>query len=350
MTARVALVGYGLGGRTFHAPPLAEAGAPPAVVVTRSPERAAQARADLPGAEVVPDLGAALAAGCDLVVVTSPTGLHAEHALACVAAGVPVVVDKPLGVDAAQADSVVAAASAAGVPLTVFQNRRWDPEQRTLRRLLREGGLGEVHRFERRWERWRPVPKDRWREAAPAAEGGGIVLDLQSHLVDAAVQLFGPVAAVYAEVAARTTPADDDAFLALTHAGGVRSHLAAASLVGAPGPRTRVLGSRGAYVVGTFEADMQAFTGFEDAPGGCGWLVTGAERRPVPEEPGGHADLYRAVLAALALPTPAERQAAMPVDPRDAVHVLRVLDAARVSAATGQVVPVDGHTRTPGAG
>ncbi len=341
--ARVVLVGYGSAGRGIHAPLLAVAGAPPSVVVTRSPERAEQVRADLPGARVVPDLAAALAGDVDLVVLDSPTGAHAGNALECVAAGVPVVVDKPLAVDAASARSVVSAAAAAGVPLTVFQNRRWDAENLTLAALLAAGDLGRVHRFERRWERWRPVPKDRWRENAPPEEGGGLLLDLGPHLVDSAVVLLGRVESVHAETAAWTTKAEDDVFLSLRHVGGVRSHLSATSVAGAPGPRTRVLGSAGAYVVTTFESEPSGFGGVnDDVPGCTGWLVAGQERRPVPTAPGGHGDFYPAVLSALGAADPAARQAAMPVDPADAVHVLDVLDAGRRSAATGVTVRLSG--------
>ncbi len=343
MSARVALVGYGSAGRGFHAPLLASAGVPPAVVVTANPARVAQAEADLPGAAVVPDLEAALAQRPDLAVLASPSGVHAQQALTCLGAGVPVVVDKPLAVSGGQARDVVAASAGAGVPMTVFQNRRWDPEQRTLQALLAAGALGDVHRFERRWERWRPVPKDRWREHAPAEEGGGILLDLGPHLVDAAVQLFGRVTSVYAETAAWTTPAEDDVFCSLLHAGGVRSHVSATSVAGAPGPRTRVLGSRAAYVVTTFEQEEHAFGGFDDPPGATGWLVAGSDRSPVPTAPGGIEAFYPAVLAALALPDPAARQAAMPVDPADAVHVADVLDAARLSARERAVVDVHGR-------
>ena len=338
MAPRVALLGYGSAGRGIHAPLLAAAGAAPGVVVTANPERAAQVAADLPGALVVPELSAALAAGVDLVVVASPSGAHVGNAIACLDAGVAVVVDKPLAVDATGARSVVERAQRRGVPLTVFQNRRWDDENRTLARLLADGALGTVHRFERRWERWRPVPKDRWRENAPAAEGGGILLDLGPHLVDAAAHLFGPVTSVYAETSAWTTRAEDEAFLALTHASGVRSHLGASSVAGAPGPRTRVLGSTAAYVVTRFEAEQHAFGGFDDEPGCTGWLVAGQERTPVATAPGGHGDFYPAVLRALAEPDPAARQAAMPVDPWDAVATARVLEAARVSAAERRVV------------
>jgi predicted dehydrogenase len=338
---RVVLAGYGSAGRGIHAPLLATAGAAPSVVVTADPGRTAQVHADLPGARVVATLDAALAAGeVDLAVLASPSGAHVDGALACIAAGVPVVVDKPLAVDAAGAARVVLAAASARVAVTVFQNRRWDGENLTLAALLAAGELGEVHRFERRWERWRPVPKDRWRENAPPAEGGGILLDLGPHLVDSAVALFGPVRSVYAEMSAWTTPAEDEAFLAVEHRGGVRSHLTASAVAGAPGPRTRVLGSRAAYVVTEFETEAHVF-GFENAPGCTGWLVAGEERRPVPTAPGGHGDFYPAVLAALAAPDAAARQAAMPVDPRDAVHVLAVLDAARLSADGHRVVTLD---------
>jgi predicted dehydrogenase len=341
MTVRVALVGYGSAGRGIHRPLLVAAGMTPSVVVTADPGRVAQVRAELPAAVVVPDLVSALGLAPDVAVLASPSGVHAEQVRACVAAGVPVVVDKPLAVDDIRAREVTELAAAAGVALTVFQNRRWDAENLTLGRLLQEGRLGEVHRFERRWERWRPVPKERWRERASAEQGGGILLDLHSHLVDSAVRFFGPVEQVYAEVASRTTPAEDEAFLAVRHAGGVVSHLTASSVVGAPGPRTRVLGSAGAYVVTTFESEIAAFAGLEDLSGCCGWLVRGEQREQVPAAPGGHADFYPAVARALAETDPWARQALMPVDPHDAVHVLEVIGAARRSAATATVVSLN---------
>lgn len=338
---RVALVGYGSAGQGIHAPLLSAAGAPPSLVVTANPERAAAVAADLPSATVVPSLDDALAARPDLVVLASPTGAHVVNALACIAAGVPTVVDKPLAVDGPSAASVVAQARAGSVPLTVFQNRRWDAEQLTLRSLLAAGDLGEVHRFERRWERWRPVPKERWRENAPWQEGGGLLLDLGPHLVDSAVQLFGPVAAVYAEVRAWTTPSEDEIFLALRHASGTASHVTASSVAAAPGPRTRVLGSAAAYVTGRFESDPAAFD-LGDPVGCTGFLFRGEERSPVPTAPGTHVDFYRAVLAAISLSGNGFEavQAAMPVDPADAVHTARVLDAARRSGELGEVVAV----------
>jgi len=338
MTAlRIALVGYGDAGRGIHGRLLREIGEQVSDVVTRSPGRRAAAAADWPGVAVHPDLDALLGADrrLDLAIVATPTGRHTEHVRSLIAAGVPVVVDKPLATTAADARDVVLLAAEAGVPLTVFQNRRWDIEQLTLAALLERGELGRVHRFERRWERWRPVPMDRWKENA-VADGGGLLLDLGPHLVDSAMQLFGPVAQVYAEVRALHTPADDDMFLALEHASGVLSHLSAGSLVGAPGPRTRVLGTDGAYLVAGFEADPTPYALLDEAAptGTHGWLVRGAERIPVPRAEGGHADFYRAVVDWLGIGGP------VPVDPWDAVRTAVVLDAAGESAASGSRVAI----------
>ena len=343
MTA-VGLAGFGSAGRGIHAPLLQQSGMAIAAVATADPHRMKQVHQDLPGAAVVADLDALLGvAGLDLIVLATPSGLHAGQARQCIDAGIAVVVDKPLATDATQALGVVDAALAAGVALAVFQNRRFDAEHVAARETVRSGRLGEVFRHEFRWERWRPTSKNRWRENASAADGGGILLDLHSHMIDAAVDLFGPIETVYAEVAARTTPAEDDAFLACRHTSGVVSHLGATSVSAAPGPRVRILGRAGAFLLNQFEddgADIYPDLGHADA-GQCGWVYAGEQRTPVTRPSAGQVDFYRLVRQALASPDP---QAAMPVDPQDAVHTLAVIDAARVSASHGTVEQV----RTPG--
>ena len=333
---RIGLIGYGGAGRGIHARLARAAGHQVTHVVTG--RRAEQVEQDWPGAVVVPDVDALLAHvnALDLVVVASPSGDHAAHALAALAAGAHVLVDKPLATTTADAQRV---ADAADGRLTVFQNRRWDPEQLALRAVLAAGELGHVHRFERRWERYRPEPQHRWKEND--VEAGGLLLDLGAHLVDSAVQLFGPARSVYAELRALTTPAVDDVFLALTHDDGVISHLQAGGLAGAPGPRTRVLGAGGAYLVTSFEGEPTPFAALDDAyeesrrpgePEHEGWIVRGDERTPVPRPAGGHGDIYPALARWVAGTGP------LPVDPADAVATARVLDAARVAADEGRVV------------
>jgi len=333
---RVGLVGYGMAGREIHAPLLRAAdGVRVTHVVTGNAERAAAARAELDDVAVVPsdtDLWA-VAEDLDLVVLASPNAAHREQALAAVATGTALVVDKPLALDARQARDVIEAAEEAGVPVTVFQNRRWDSDQLTAMHVIGKRLVGDVIRLEARFERWRPVPKARWRERLSTDEGGGLLLDLQSHLVDAAVQLLGPVESVYAELAALTTAGDDVTFLALQHRGGAHSHLGATALAGAPGPRLRLLGREAAYVVADVEGESTAYEDWRDAdPASRGWLVRGDDRTPVQRAAGGWEDFYPAVADALRGGGP------MPVDPWDAVRVLEVLDAARRSARERAVV------------
>jgi predicted dehydrogenase len=323
------LVGYGPAGRNIHSPLLRQAGCLVTDVVTRNDTRIAEAHADWPGIRVHPSLTALLEKGCpDVLIIASPTGLHVEHALMALNAGMPVVVDKPLALDAGGASTVLACAQITDTPLTVFHNRRWDAEHLTLWEVLSRGTLGTVHRFERRWERWRPTPKNRWRENA-VGEGGGLLLDLGPHLVDAAMHLFGPVVGVRAELRALKTKTEDDVFLALEHSSGTLSHLTAGNVVGAPGPRTRALGSDAAFLSTGYSALPGPFDTMDPGEGMSGWIVRGSKATPVPTAPGESADFYRAVAGWLL------EGGDVPVDPLDAVATAAVLDAARRSAATG---------------
>jgi len=342
---RVALIGYGLAGRFFHAPLIAATeGMAVATVVTSDADRRAQVEREHPGARVVATAAELWQRPAhDLVVVASPNATHAPLALEAIAHGTAVVVDKPLAVSAADAEAVVHRAERAGVLLTVFQNRRWDSDHLTLMRLLSEGQIGEVLRYESRFERWRPTADPaEWRSVAPE-EGGGQLLDLGAHLVDQAIVLFGPVTHVYAEIASvRGLAADDDAFVALRHAGGTISHLRASAVTAAPGPRLRVLGTKAAYVtigLDSQEAELRAGRRPDTEPAwgsepksAWGHLRTGEEAVVVPSERGAWPRFYELLGAARRDGTPP------PVDPHDAVQTLSIIELARHSAATRQVL------------
>jgi scyllo-inositol 2-dehydrogenase (NADP+) len=346
---RVAIIGYGLAGRVFHAPLIAATrGLTVASVVTSNPERQAEVTRDHPGARALSTADRLWERGDhDLVVIATPNDTHLPLATAAIDHGLPVVVDKPLAVTAARAEQLVLHARRAGVLLTVFQNRRWDSDHLTVRRLLEGGHLGEAIRYESRFERWRPLPKPgSWRESVPATQGGGLLLDLGSHLVDQALTLFGAVTHVYAEVDARRgLPADDDVFIALHHAVGTISHLRASAVTGAPGPRLRVLGSDAAFVVTRLDSqedrlragarpDTVADWGVEPEAH-RGRLVTGDASVPVPGERGDWGRFYALLATALRDGGPP------PVDPSDAVATLHVLEQARRSAATQTTIAVD---------
>jgi scyllo-inositol 2-dehydrogenase (NADP+) len=339
---RVALVGYGLAGEWFHAPLVdATSGLELAFVVTSSADRADRARDRYPGVEVLPDVGALWrrAEDADLVVVAAPNRAHAPVALAALEAGLPVVVDKPLAATAADGRRLQEAAEARSLMLAVFHNRRWDGDMLTVRRLIGEGALGEVLRFESRFERWRPeVRTGTWRELDAPEEAGGVLFDLGPHLIDQALMLFGPVETVYAEVDRRRPGArvTDDAFVALTHRSGVRSHLWASQVAASPGPRMRVLGSKAAYVksgLDVQEAALRAGRRPEDAgfgrepPEAWGTLGIDGGARPVETEPGDWPAFYRGVTAALRDGSPP------PVAAADGVAVLEIIERGLAGSA-----------------
>lgn len=211
---RVGLVGFGLAGRVFHGPLLdADPRFRIAAIVTGDPGRRSQAETLHPDATVVGDADAMLGIGLDLVVVASPPATHVPLAQRCLDAGLPVVVDKPFCPTAAQAEELCERADRLGLMLTVFQNRRWDSDFLTLQRLVESGALGDVRRFESRFERWKPADTKAWRVADPA-EAGGVVYDLGTHLVDQAIHLFGPVVDMHGELTSHGgTAAPDDGFL-----------------------------------------------------------------------------------------------------------------------------------------
>jgi predicted dehydrogenase len=270
----------------------------------------------------------------DLVVVAAPNRAHVPLARASIGAGLPVVVDKPLAASGAEAADLIDEAQERGVMLTVFQNRRWDGDFLTAAGLVVGGELGKVMRFESRFERWRPEIKAGWREAGDPEEAGGVLFDLGSHLVDQALQLFGPVEGIYAELNGRRPGAevDDDAFLALEHVSGVRSHLWMSAVAADLGPRLRVLGDEAAYVKHGLDVQEAALRDGR-RPGEPGWgeepesawgkVGAGEEWRPVPTEPGAYQRFYEGVERAL------REGAPPPVDPGDALATLEILDAAR---------------------
>ncbi|WP_214320306.1 Gfo/Idh/MocA family protein [Nonomuraea sediminis] len=336
---RVGLVGYGVAGAYFHAPLIhATPGLRLAAVVTRNPERAAEVTARY-GATPVGDVEA-LAGACDLVVVASPNRTHVTTANWALSQGLPVVVDKPLARTAEEARLLVRTARERGLMLTVFQNRRWDGDFLTLAKLVEAGTLGEVYRMESRFDRWRPRPKGGWRETGGTEEMAGLLYDLGSHLVDQALRLFGPAVRVYAETDVRRqgVKADDDTFVALTHADGVRSHLWASALAAQLGPRFRVLGSQGAYVkygLDVQEARLRAGLSPLQPEFGAEpedyWGLAGTDdvKQRIPTEEGRYLDFYRGVEAAVRHGGPP------PVDPEEVIRGLTVLEAAHLSATQG---------------
>jgi predicted dehydrogenase len=341
----VGIVGYGLAGRSFHAPLVAAVkGLHLDAIVTADPERRARAQREHPEATILDTVDKLLdRTEVDVVVVATPNRFHVPIGIQALEAGRHVVVDKPIAMDVAEAASLIEAAARAGRLLSVFQNRRWDGDALTVRRLIDDGILGAIDTLESRFERSSAVGPE-WRESA--GEAAGPWRDLGAHLVDQCLVLFGRAERVWAQADRRRpgTEVDDAVFVAIDHANGVRSRLWTSLIASHVGPRIRVRGVAAEYVKDDLDPqEAQLLDGMRpDDPGfgvepeeRWGRLATpdGSVRR-IPTEPGRYATFYELLRDAVRGVGP------VPVDPLDSLRVLRVLEAAETAAATGMAQPV----------
>ena len=332
MSLRVGIAGYGLAGRYFHAPLLKGCGFDVAAVQTRNPERIAHALSDFPNTTVVATVEELVAQQLDLVVVASANVVHAEYAIAAIKAGIPVVVDKPMGRTFIETQEIVTAGASAGVSVTTFFNRRWDSDALTIKKVLASGVLGQVHRMDSRFERFRPeLNATSWRENMSAADGGGQLLDLQPHLISTAIDWFGSAELVTASVRSLRGGADDDSVLVLRHDSGVTSYLSASAVVGAPGPRIRILGTKGALVINDLDPQEALLRAGKFPENGTWSYPTTSQaflhRGDVVEEiesvPGNYGHFYRGVELAITTGAP------WPIPNTDALLVAAIIDQAR---------------------
>jgi scyllo-inositol 2-dehydrogenase (NADP+) len=339
----VGLIGYGLGGSVFHAPLVqAEPGLRLHAVAT---SRAEQVRRDHPGVRVVASAAELLGdPAVELVVVAAPNAVHHELAAAALRAGRHVVVDKPFTLTTAQADELIGLAEAEDRRLSVFHSRRWDGDYLTVRRCLGAGLLGEVSSFFSRYDRFRPAPKGSWKEAA--VPGSGILYDLGSHLIDQALQLFGPPETVSADLCVQRPGVEalDWAHLVLGY-GRLRVLLHAGMEARDPGPRFEVHGDLGSFVKWGLDPQEAALRA-GGRPGDPGWgseppdrhgtlttEVAGLELRGrLATAPGAYQAFYAAMARAVA------GQGPVPVTPEEARATIAVIEHALQSGREGRVV------------
>ena len=340
---RVALIGYGLAGRVFHAPLIdAEPRLSLRMVVTRDPARVEAVRAGLPQVDVVPPDVALSHPDIDLVVVASPHDSHARLARSALEAGKHVVVDKPFTLSLAEARELRDLATRTGRLLSVFQNRRWDSDFLALRQAVDAGLIGRPLHLESRFERFRPDVRDRWRERDDGA--GGVWWDLGPHLVDQALCLMGVPDRVQASFARQRDGAGgvDWAHVVL-ESSDARAVLQAGLMAAGGGPRFLLHGDRGSVVKhGSDPQEQQLASGVR--PGDPGWgadpdrpihFAGDGTQRNLPPVNGDQSRYYRGIASALLDGGP------NPVPPDQAVAVMAVLEAAIASAREGRAIKLE---------
>jgi predicted dehydrogenase len=336
---RVGIAGFGYAGKTFHAPLVRTT--PGLVITAVSSSDAAKVHASLGFGVRVLDDARALAEddGIDLLVIATPNPTHAPLAAHALAHGKHVVIDKPFAPTVAEAEDLIRLAGERKRVLSIFHNRRWDSTTRTALRLLADDTLGTIRYAAMHFDRFRPQPQARWKEDLEA--GGGIWMDLAPHLLDEALLYFGAPLAIQADIATLRPGArgDDTFFARLRYADGLRVDLQASMLAAAPRPRLLLQGLRGSYVKQSLdpqENDLKegrAPTGDPtqwgiDAERGLAVIEQGGSPLAidVATENGAYPAYYAGVRDAILGSGP------NPVPPEEALLVMRLLDAGRVSA------------------
>jgi scyllo-inositol 2-dehydrogenase (NADP+) len=331
---RAGIVGYGLAGRYFHAPTLVSAGFDVAAICARSLEKKAIAHEDFPNAILVNSIEELVDEDLDLIVIASTNDVHSEHAQISISAGIATVVDKPMGRDYYETLALFDHAEMHNVPVTVFFNRLWDSDSLTIKKVITEGAIGRIFRADSRFERFRPeLNPSAWRENVNADAGGGLLLDLQTHLVSTALDWFGPAQLVHASVREVRGAANDDVVLVLKHDSGVDSYLSASAIIGAPGPKLRLNGDKGSLVINELDRQEELLRkGFKASFGK--WLPSqeittearihkGNDSFSYPGVPGSYPNFYQQVRSALEIGTD------LPVSRDFALNVARIIDQAR---------------------
>ena len=329
---RVGIAGYGLAGRSFHAPLLKGCGFDVVTILTGNSSRARQAKEDFPLVKVVENLTDFLANDLDLVVVATANAVHTEHSLAAIAAGIPVVVEKPMGRTVSETLRILQASEKSGVPVTAFYNRQWDSDTLTIKKIASNGTIGRVFRLDSRFERYRPqLNPSAWRETLSPEEGGGLLLDLQTHLLSTAINCFGPADLTYASIRKIRGESEDDVVLNLSHQSGVDSYCSVSAISGSTGPRVRVLGTEGALIIEDLDP-QEALLRAGNFPEGGTWNVPtaskayiqrGDSREEIQSVPGNYGHFYLAVAGAL------EGKNPMPVSGEEILAVASIIDKAR---------------------
>ncbi|MGA7522873.1 MAG: Gfo/Idh/MocA family oxidoreductase [Acidobacteriaceae bacterium] len=343
---RTGVVGFGLAGRVFHTAVIQSTpGLELACVVQRSGD---DAKKEYPEAHVARSVEEMLCdVGIQLVVIATPSYSHYELARQCLHEQRHVIIDKPFTLTSEEAEKLIHMARHRNLLLTAYQNRRWDGDFQTIRRVMASGDLGRLVTLESHFDRFRPDPRrDVWRESG--GPGGGLLFDLGPHLIDQATVLFGLPDTLSASVRVeRDAAVADDAFdIELAYECQRLTVFLRATLTACtPGPRFVLHGTRGSFVKWGLDPQEEQLRGGmrPDAPGfgeepESRWGELHVEEQPPQRVPTLRGD-YRAFYENVRDVLPGK--AKLVVTPEQAWRTTRLIELARESSSHGRRLRVD---------
>jgi scyllo-inositol 2-dehydrogenase (NADP+) len=276
----------------------------------------------------------------DLICITTPNEYHFPMAKQCLLAGKHVVVDKPVTIYSHEAEELEKIAREKDLVCSVFHNRRYDGDFRTLQKLVAENTLGDLVYLESHFDRFRPNVSENWREKD--VPGNGITYDLGSHLIDQIVLLFGKPDSIYADIQKqRKNAIADDYFDISLYYPRFKARVTAGVLVNVPTPKFLILGEKGSYQKFFLDVQEQAFKDGRK-PEGEDWGVDPEERwgklyfesetAAYPTLPGDYRIFYQNVADAILKGTPL--QVTLP----QTISVLKIIEASFQSAQEGRKI------------
>lgn len=342
---KTALCSFGMSGWVFHAPFLTvHPGFEFYGVWERNKDLAKQ---KYPGVKTFRSLDEMLAdKNVELVVVNTPSYTHYEYAKKALNAGKNIIVEKPFTATVAEAQELIDLAKSKKVKLSVFQNRRYDSDYKTVKKIIDDGSLGEILEAEIHYDRFNPAlsPKVHKETPGPAV---GVVYDLGSHLIDQAIGLFGMPQAVFADIfIMRPGSKVDDYMEILLYYSSFRVRIK--STYFAKEPQGFIIhGRKGSFLKNRTDVQETALQAGK-VPGSDDW---GTEpetekgllhierdgkniREHVPTLQGNYLDYYNGIYESLA------NNAPLPVTGDDGLNVIKIIEAAYKSSKEKRVIEI----------
>ncbi|CAK7055373.1 oxidoreductase [Providencia huaxiensis] len=338
---KVGVIGYGYASKTFHASFLGFLKEYDLTAISTSDPN--KVKADWPNVNVVASPEAIFADNdIELVVIPTPNETHFPLAKAALSAGKHVVVDKPFTLDVAQAEQLKQQAEQSGKLLSIYHNRRWDSGFLTVKKILQDGCLGDIKYYESHFDRYRPMVRQRWREAN--IPGSGIWYDLGPHLLDQVLQYFGKPMGITADLAMIRPNAEAvDYFHVILQYATKKVVLHATTLAAAPMPIYVIHGMNGSYVKYGLDPQEDCLkSGMK--PEGEKWgvddntgIVTLSQgealiTQPWPNEKGNYGGYYQAIYDAIRHNKP------NPVTPSEAIDIMKLIEAGIRSATEKRTI------------
>ena len=331
----VGIIGYGLSGRIFHSYVIqAIEGFNIKKIYTKNPSKKFQALEDHKDVEVVEDLNEILNdKSIGLIVICTPNTLHADLGKKAMKSGKHVIIEKPFTITSDEAKELFMVSKESEKILSVYHNRRFDSDFKTIKEILSSKVLGRLVEFESHFDRFRPEFKNQaWREEN--LPGSGLLYDLGSHLIDQALALFGMPLEVYGDLMTQRKGHVDDAFELILYYPDLKVTLKAGCLVKEPLPRFILQGTQGSFLKYGLDVQEEALknglkpidTSWGVEPQSLwGVLNTIHERKTYPSLRGDYRDYYKNIYGAIV------HREKLLVTGLDGFNVIKIIEAAKKS-------------------